>query len=167
MEEAFKRVPEGVQKQSHSEILQRARAKMLELMGTVDEPSLQTIMDMVATALHAGDSAGVLRWEGRLDEMLFCIVGVETQIRMLRTFAMTNFNDGHFAKAASSFQRCVPRCGKMGHIRDQATTMSEVGNCYMHLNDMQPGAFEGAAIWYEKARKLGEQHGFYSTVSKP
>ena len=124
-------------------------------------------MDMVAQANDAGDSVGVLMWESRLDEMLGCMLEVEDQLRMLRVFALTNFNAGHFAKAASLFQRCVPRLGKMERFRDQATTLSEVGECFLLLDDTQPGAVDDAGAWYEKARKVGDQHGFYSAVSKP
>jgi len=121
---------------------------------------------MVGEAHDAGDNAGVLMWESRLDEMLGCMEEAD-QLTMLQDFAQANFNTGNFAKAASLFQRCVPRLGKMERFRDQATTMSEVGESLIFLNESQPGAFEGAGVWYEKARKVGEQHGFYSAVSKP
>lgn len=167
LEEAFKRVPDGVQKASYEPMLESARKSILEVMGTDGAPSLATIMNMVASADDRGDSGGVLRWESRLDDMLGNLEEVEHQLEILRVFALTNFNAGHFDKAASSFQRCVLRLGQLERFRDQATTLSEVGMCFILLNDTQPGAFEGAAICYEKARKLGEQHGFYSAVSKP
>ena len=103
------------------------------------------------------DWPGVLRWESRLDEMLSLYsTAPEACPHLIRTFACANMNHALFAKAASLFERSAQLLGNLERFRDQARDVCQVGQCFLQLGDV-----DGAAPWFEKARKVGAAHGFF------
>ena len=125
--------------------------------GAGDEPSLSEVVVMVETALEARDWPGVLQWESRLEAVLL-ILNEATHPWLLHTFAWANLMERHWAKAASLFQRRVQVLGKRGRFREQGGDMCLVGDCFRRLNDLKV-----AETWFQRARKLGEEHGCLET----
>ncbi|KAJ1464688.1 hypothetical protein T484DRAFT_1868176, partial [Baffinella frigidus] len=124
-------------------------------VGVGGAPPRSTIVRMVEKAWVSRDWAGVLRWESRLEDLLTLPEAEHPQL--IESFAVANLNQGHFAKAASLFQRSVQILGKLERFTEQGAAMCRVGECFLRLNDAK-----GAETWYQKARKLGEKHGCYA-----
>jgi len=118
-----------------------------------DAPSLSAIVVIVQDASTTW--SGVLLWESRLEELLFTL-NEAGHPALIQAFASANLNKGHFAKAATLFERRVQLLGKMLCFRDQSSDMCTVGECFLALDDAK-----GAESWYQKARALGAQHGFF------
>ena len=125
-------------------------------VGAGGAPPLPSIGNMVLQARDARDWPGVLRWESRLEELL--TFQESGQTRMILAFACANFNQGHFAEAASLYQRRVQVLGKLERFTEQGHDMCLVGDCFLRLNNS-----EGAEMWYQKARRLGEKLGCYES----
>jgi len=123
--------------------------------GAGGAPYPSAVAVMVRTARASRDWSGVLRWESRLEELLLTLDEVRHP-QLIFDFADTNFHRGHYAKAASLFQRRVQLLGKMERFREQGVDMCRVGECFVSLNDAK-----GADTWYQKARTLAEKHGCY------
>jgi len=77
---------------------------------------------------------------------------------LLQVFARANRNCRHAEKAAGLYERQANLFGKMERFLDQAAGWCKIGECYVRLKDA-----DGAAAWFQKARQLSEQHGFYQT----
>ena len=118
-------------------------------------PSLAAVGDMVYTAANARDWLGVLRWEGRLEELL--TLQESQQPKQIYAFALANQAQGLYAEAASLFQRRVQVLEKMERFSEQGADMCQVGDCFLRLNDAKQ-----AETWYQNARKFGDKHGCYA-----
>jgi hypothetical protein len=108
---------------------------------------------MVDTAMRANDVPGMLRWESRLEELLLSLDKTKHP-ELILGFAVANYRQGLFAKAATLLQRVVQVLGKLERFSDQGGNMCKVGECFLILDDAK-----GAETWYQKARTLGEKHG--------
>ena len=126
-------------------------------VGAGGAPSLATVWQMVTTAGVAQDWPEVLRWESRLEELLL-MMDTSKNPQTFLIFAAANLGEGQWDKAASLYQRRAQVLGKLERFRDQAADMCMVGDCFVHLEDAK-----GADKWYQEARKLGAEHGFFES----
>ena len=78
-------------------------------------------------------------------------------IHILQTIAGAHYDQGHYAKAATVYETCANLLETKEQFRDAAAMMCLVGTSFHCLEDM-----DGAVKWFQKARKLGEENGFYS-----
>jgi len=125
-------------------------------VGAGDAPSLPDVVVMVEKASEVQDWSGVLRLESRMEELLTLN---EAEIpRLIEMFADANINQGQDAKAASLLQRRVQVLEKMGRFSEQGVGMCRVGDCFLRLKNA-----ERAETWYQRARKIGEEHGCYES----
>ena len=137
-------------------LLRKVKGLVLNVGRASDAPPLSEIFMMMNQAAGVKDWPGVLRWESRLEDMLVQTTNV-SHSRLFEMLGEANFNQGHMAKAAKLFERRALLLGKMKLFRDQATDMNRIGDCLSNLNNT-----DGATPWFQKARRLGAQHGFYS-----
>ena len=107
---------------------------------------------MVVKAMNARDWPGVLRWESQLEELF--TLSAASQPQLLNAFASANMAEGHFAKAASLFEKSAELLGKLERFSSQGEAMCRAGECFLRLNDAK-----GGEKWYQKAQKLGEKLG--------
>jgi len=139
----------------------------------LDITAQMKIFEQVGTAEAAGDWQGVLKWEGRMNELLAtaelggkAMYGTSEWI--IKTFKNAhlqgmNAKGTHFAAPAVARleARRIELLGKMQRFRDQGEAMYGLGNflCFLKRNPE-------AEIWYLKAREVGAAHGFFSVESK-
>ena len=116
-----------------------------------DAPPLTVIVDMVMEGVP-----GVLQYESRLEEMLRVTI-VRLHPPLLRSFAHAHLHKRNLAKAASFFERSAQVLGKLERFREQVTDMFHAGIYLTELKDAK-----GATRWFQRAREVGAQHGFYS-----
>mmetsp|Transcript_30301 Transcript_30301/g.72069 ORF Transcript_30301/g.72069 Transcript_30301/m.72069 type:complete len:456 (-) Transcript_30301:283-1650(-) len=135
----------------------------------LDITAQMKIFEQVGTAEAAGDWQGVLKWEGRMNELLAtaelggkAMYGTSEWI--IKTFKNAhlqgmNAKGTHFAAPAVARleARRIELLGKMQRFRDQGEAMFAMGQ---HL--MMSDSKEEAAKWFQKARDVGAAHGFFS-----
>ena len=105
----------------------------------------------------------VLKWEGRMEEMM------HGQPDAVRNNILFKFYDSHTSGSLSTGsphhllsairlgEERVALLGKMERFRDQG---KEICNLADNLSEV--GKHQHAAEYYQKARKVGEAHGFFS-----
>ncbi|KAJ1488597.1 hypothetical protein T484DRAFT_1782880 [Baffinella frigidus] len=147
--------PELLQDPSCREVLILAQNRLPTVLPKGDAPPLSAILHTVQEAWLSGDYPEILRWESRLEEMLSSQMEA-AHPPLLHTFATAHDMLGAFTNAARLYQRRSTLLGKMERFRDQGTEMCQVGRCLINTGDT-----EGGAAWFESARKLGAQHGFF------
>ena len=139
----------------HAESALREAKTNLSLGRAKDGPPLRAIIQMVERARGAEDSAGVLRWESRLGDML-STQAEAVHPALLQAFAEANFHLRRFSEAARLHEMRAHLFGKMERFRDQGWEMFTIGQCFVHLKNP-----ELAATWFRRVRQLGEKHGFF------
>jgi hypothetical protein len=138
------------------------------------EPPLSRdqVLARVLAASAAEDWRGVLKWEGRMEELLPMLPDADcNQILRLfigahESFPMTNafherITTGHALSAIRLLERRVELLGKMQLFRDQGGVMCDLG--YKLASREKK---EEAARWHQRARDLGVAHGFFSVESR-
>ena len=111
------------------------------------------------------DWRGILKWEGRLQELLQFgqeIGGDSIQVLWFFSHAhmMATKSTGirhHALSSISIEERCVKILGTRERFRDQADSFCVIGDSLLFL-ERRPEA----TIQYEKARSLGAKHGFFT-----
>ena len=126
----------------------------------------------VLEAVAALDWLGVLKWEGRMEELLATLLDADcNQILMHFTAAhemcsMTNalherISTDHALSVVRLLERRVELLGTMQLLRDQGGAMCDIGDLLRSR-----GKKMEAARWHQRARDLGAAHGFFSVESK-
>ena len=133
------------------------------------EPKL-TSHDLIAkvnAAKESFDWAGILKWEGRMDEMM-AFQGDEMREQILSTFigarvmisqsALASGDlERHAADANTLYARRVELLGKMERFRDQAQCLCDLADSLVDA-----GKQKEAASCLQRARDVGAAHGFFS-----
>ena len=135
-------------------------------------PPLST--DDVRAKVLAADAYGedldwleVLKWESRMDEMM------EDQPDATCNLILQEFQHAHWKAEISTgchhhtlssirlLEQRVELLGKMQRFRDQGEAMCGVasGLCFAEK-------YQEAAVYFQKARKVAEEHGFFSVECK-
>jgi len=117
----------------------------------------------IAAAEAVGDWRGVLKWEGRMGDLMAgmpdksceMILGVFSQAHK---FGMTSTgNKQHAIKVVALETRRVELLGRIERFRDQAEAMFQIAHYLDRL-----GRRQEAAVYYQRMRDVGEAHGFFS-----
>jgi hypothetical protein len=124
--------------------------------------SLGDVFEKVNAANLRGDWRGALKWEGRMEDVIenssdaACsnILGVFADTHG-RGFKATGSKD-HSLSIVRLETRRVEVLGRMQRFRDQGQVMCSVAD---HLRVL--GKTQEAAGYLQRARKLGEAHGFF------
>ena len=125
----------------------------------------EVFMTVVQTS-DASDWTGTLELEGRLEELLENQSNA-TCVNLLRIFVKAYTSQGGLVsgsdsalKALALEKRCVEHLGKMERFRDQGEVMNLVAMKIFNERNMNE-----AERWFQRTRKLGEKHGFFSMES--
>ena len=128
---------------------------------------LADVADSLHVAHVAGDWRGVLKWEGRMEELM-ANQPDETCEWVLRVFARAHTmglnstrSDNHGRSFVGLEERRIPLLGSLQRFRDQ-------GECMYHMaNTLKVLSFDSkASTWFQRARDVGAAHGFFSVESK-
>ena len=127
---------------------------------------LQDVAAKINAAHAAEDWRGVLKWEGRMEEMMAHQSDVDC-LGTLKVFAkarQTGFNatgsKDHTRACIALEERRIPLLGKLQRFRDQGEAMCSLSNILHFLCRKSE-----AATWFQRARDVGAAHGFFSLES--
>jgi tetratricopeptide (TPR) repeat protein len=116
--------------------------------------------------LHAhseGDWRGVLKWEMYCDELL-AMMPVELRASLLEIYIRANRNGArstsgrrYFVAAISLLQQSIVILNELQRFRDKSVHLCLLGEICTSLD-----GHEKAKTWYQQARDVGAEHGFFS-----
>jgi tetratricopeptide (TPR) repeat protein len=100
------------------------------------------------------DHAGILRWEGRFDEL---VEGQATAMEaaLLSNFADAYYDSGQAVKAGTMYGGYAECLQTLNMFREQVEIMRRTAWCWMAASD-----FKKAIVWYSGTRDHSAQHGF-------
>ena len=130
--------------------------------------SPEEVVDVRAKVRAAGvvdDWREVLKWEGRMEELLenssneecVAVLTIFTYAHLLGQ--VTTDSTYHSLSITRLLERRVEHLGKMERFRDQGEAMCSLATA---LN--QAGRREEAERWYQRGRDVGAAHGFFSVA---
>jgi len=128
--------------------------------------TLEEVFGHVCKAITAASWRGVLKWEGRMEEMMLdktdaaCLDILTTFNNAHRSGFSPTFNQHHFLASTTLYDRMIELLGKMERFRDQGEMMCLVVS-HLGLGDAERRDKE-ADKYLQKARKVAEAHGFFS-----
>ena len=124
---------------------------------------IEEVFDIVYAANAAYDWRGVLKWEGRMEELLEEQED-DCQESILGVFSSANYmgraSTGriqHALKVISLQERRIELLGTLQRFRDQGASICSVAESLLVLERRQE-----ARKQYERARDVGAAHGFFS-----
>jgi len=129
--------------------------------------TLEEVWKRLGAALGDVDWRGVLKWEGRLEQLLegrldASRVSILCHFKGAHTTGMNATGSTDHALAAVRLQdRCIELLGNMERFRDQGESMCDAAD---HL--VGAGKVQAAALYFQRARDVGEAHGFFSVECK-
>ena len=115
----------------------------------------------MARASVSEDWDEVLRWEGRIDELVTA-TGPDRKIafQVLHGFALAYHQRKKFDKAGDLYVKGAEICGALKHFSTQVECLAMTGECFTAASDCKMAAF-----WFESARDLSAEQGFASMES--
>ena len=122
------------------------------------------VHDKVMAAGAVDDWQEVLKWEGRMDELVANLPDDDCETIFL-TFIAANLlrqlETGHIAHSTAGLrERRMDLLGKMQRFRDQGEMMCQ------HASSLNvAGKREEGERWFNRARDVGAAHGFFSVES--
>jgi len=125
--------------------------------------TLEEVCEKVNAAHLRKDWRAVLKWEGRMEEMMEHVpdAGCNIILKKFRNAHRGAFNATGSKDNSRSIVRLETRLvevlGKMQRFRDQGTTLCIVADHLLFLGKRQEA--EG---YFQRARKVAEAHGFFS-----
>ena len=121
--------------------------------------TLEDIRGRVMEGSVLQDRTEVLRWEGRIDEL---VAGQDqrTVFEILQTFGHACRDAKKFDKAGVLFVRCAEVCGAAERFNQQVLTLTNAGKSFIAGGD-----YKKAAVWLELARDVSKEQGFESLES--
>ena len=123
---------------------------------------LQEVMELVIAAYESSNWRGVLKWENRIEEIIateddICVEAFLDSFASARKMMSAETGDGEHCFVVIKLEKLrVELLGKMEQFRDQGEAIYGIGESFMGINNR-----EEAAIYFQRARKIGEQHGFF------
>ena len=135
--------------------------------GCAPPVPLQDVTARLFVARVAGDWRGVLKCEGRMEELLAGQSDDATEM-ILKTFStarqMGSQAAGSTDHARSSVgleERRIPFLGKLQRFRDQGEAMCNLSGILRELDRNSE-----ATTWFQRARDVGAAHGFFTLESR-
>ena len=135
---------------------------------------LQDVAAKIQSAHAAEDWRGVLKWEGRMEELVASVEELMAQesdeacSEILQAFSRAHkwgFHETGLIVHAQSFvglvERRIPLLGKLQRFRDQGEAMCSLADILRALERNSE-----AATWSQRARDVGAAHGFFSLESR-
>ena len=129
---------------------------------------LQDVVTKTNAAHAAGDWLEVLKWEGRLEELMalgsdsddFCSGILLRFSNAHRLGSQATGSEDHARPYFGLMERWIPILGKLQRFRDQGEAMCDAADILLTLQRDSE-----AATWYQRARDVGAAHGFFSLES--
>ena len=129
---------------------------------------LAEVWEKIGAASEANDWCGVLKWEGRMEELLGNVPDDTSYDYILGAFLAAHV-DGlsstgskdHVLSVIGLEERRVKVLGKMERFRDQGGSLNSIAEHKLAL-----GERAHAKKYFNKARDLGAAHGFFSAESR-
>jgi tetratricopeptide (TPR) repeat protein len=132
--------------------------------------TLEEVRNRVHAAEQGDDWRGVLKWEGRLEQLLEgrsdaarCDVLSDFRWAHAAAWAATGSTD-HALVAVRLEDRRIELLGNMERFRDQGEAMCDAADVRRYL--VRAGKVQEAAAYYQRARDVGAAHGFFSVECK-
>jgi len=133
---------------------------------------LQDVAAKLDAADAAGDWRGVVKWEGRMEELvsqrLEARQSDDACLTVLSRFSNAHLSGfyetgskDHARSYAGLVERRIPLHGKLQRFRDQGEAMCNLSDILRFLD-----RYSEAATWYQRARDVGAAHGLFSLESK-
>jgi len=146
--------------------------------------SLDGVFEQMKSALDTADWPGMLKWEGRMEELLeirtdeqreFLLWAFMTAHRMLhlesaafdarmkaQACLVRGYPPSHHQRSCARLEeRRLEILGRMQRFRDQGEAMCDVASSYAFV-----GQHNEAERWFQRARNVAEAHGFFSVECK-
>jgi hypothetical protein len=127
---------------------------------------LQDVAAKIKAAHAADDWRGVLKWEGRMEELM-ALRSDEDCLWILSVFCdahqmglQATLSNVHARSYAGLVERRIPLLGKLQRFRDQGQVMCNLSDILRVLDRNSE-----AATWNQRARDVGAAHGFFSLES--
>jgi len=124
---------------------------------------LEDVWNRVEAAHYALDFREVLKWEGRMEELLVSQSDV-TQEFVLMIFSAAHHsglvstgNTDHAVSVGRIDVRRVELLGKLQRFRDQGACLCVIADCFIFQENQKE-----ALKYFERARDVGAAHGFFS-----
>ena len=128
---------------------------------------LQDVAANINVAKATADWRGVLKWEGRMQELM-ARQSDDACSSILLAFCdshqmgwQATGSEHHMRSYVALQERRIPLLGKLQRFRDQGEDMCKLSNI-LHLLERN----SEAATWSQRARDVGAAHGFFSLESK-
>ena len=128
---------------------------------------LQDVAANIQAANEAQDWRGVLKWEGRMEELVAHLSDDDVCSAILSVFSLAHQmgfqatgSKNHARSVVGLDERRVALLGKLQRFRDQGEMMCNLASMLRSL-----GRKSEAATWYQRARHVGAAHGFFSVES--
>ena len=125
------------------------------------------VVERVQVAHIAGDWPEVLKWEGRLDELMATAPDAVCSVFLLAMIEAHNLGQSstgsphHALSRIRLLERRVELLGRLELFRDQGEAMCDRADQLLNLERGQD-----AAVYYQRARDVGAAHGFFSVESR-
>jgi hypothetical protein len=127
---------------------------------------LQDVAAKINAAQAARDWRGVLKWEGRMEELVarqsddFCSSMLKAFSTAHQMGYQATGSKDHARSCVGLQERRIPLLGKLQRFRDQGMTMCSLSDFFRILERTSE-----AATWYQRARDVGAAHGLFSLES--
>jgi len=127
---------------------------------------LQDVAAKLDAALAAEDWRGVLKWEGRMEELMarqsddVCSETLSLFSQAHRLGMQATSSKDHMCSCVGLEERRIPILGKLQRFWDQGEAMCTLSDILRFLDRDSE-----AATWSQRARDVGAAHGFFSLES--
>ena len=120
---------------------------------------LGEVFKKLQIARPLNDTQTILQCEDRFEELM--TAGPDpVRCSVLSIFAMAYSGTG--AKAAGMYETLGDLCGKMLKVRDQGQAICDAGTALLSARDRA-----GASKCFQRAHKLGQEHGLFQVYPEP
>ena len=134
---------------------------------------ISDVFDYANDAAGSKDWEGVLKWEGRMEEMMerqdddsakidTMFVFLSSHMRMAELSISKTRETFHARSVVSLQKKHAGLLGKVERFRDQGEAFCCIGEFLVNLGDDQ----HEAGGFFERARDVGAAHGFFSLESR-
>ena len=123
--------------------------------------TLQDVRELVRVAKRASDWRGVLKWGGRMDELVEGMSDDTGRDGVLSTFMKAHMELDSTDGVLMIELRRFDLLGKMERFRDQGRALCHIAHCHHSL-----GRPQEAERCFQRARDIGAAHGFFSVECK-